>query len=49
MTPLPDDKSPTDLADRMESALRALWQGDSRKFEQLLDYDGSEGPRLSDL
>ncbi len=45
----PDNEPPEDLADRLESALRALWRGDGSQFEQLLDSEDSAGLRLSDL
>ena len=45
----PDHEPPEDLADRLESALRALWRGDGSQFEQLLDSEDSAGPRLSEL
>jgi len=44
-----DHEPPEDLADRLESALRALWRGDGSQFEQLLDSEDSAGLRLSDL
>jgi tetratricopeptide (TPR) repeat protein len=45
----PDHEPSEDLADRLESALRALWGGDGSQFEQLLDAEGSAGLRLSEL
>jgi tetratricopeptide (TPR) repeat protein len=49
MDPSPDHSPADDLADRVEHALRALWQGDSSEIEGLIDLRDSSGLRLGDL
>jgi tetratricopeptide (TPR) repeat protein len=44
-----EHEPPADLADRVESALRALWRGDSTELERLLDSEGAAGLRLGQL
>ncbi len=49
MVPAPDRESPDELANRVEHALRALWQGDSSEIEGLLEFPDNSGLRLGDL
>ena len=43
------DEPSSGLADRLESALRALWGGNSAELEALLDSEGLEGTRFGAL
>jgi tetratricopeptide (TPR) repeat protein len=49
MEPPPEHEPPEELADRVDHALRALWQGDSREIEHLLELPDHSGLRLGDL
>jgi len=49
MTSPPEHEEPADLADRVDSALRALWRGDSVELERLLESEDTGGLRLGVL
>lgn len=49
MTPSCEQEPPPEFADRVENALKALWAGDSREFERLLNAEAVAGPGLGDL
>jgi tetratricopeptide (TPR) repeat protein len=49
MEPPTEHEPPEELADRVEHALRALWQGDSSEIEQLLELPDRSGLRLGDI
>lgn len=40
---------PVDLADRVEGALRALWEGDGTQVDELLDATEAPGPSMREL
>lgn len=42
MTPSPEPQVPAELADRLDSALRALWRGSSQELEQLIGLGEGE-------
>ena len=42
MMPSPSPQVPGDLADRLDSALRALWRGSSHELEELIGLESSE-------
>jgi tetratricopeptide (TPR) repeat protein len=45
----PDTEGPPELADRVESALRALWHGDGSQMDKLVGGDDSSAPRFGEL
>ena len=49
MAELLEPDLPTDLADRVDSALRAFWRGDTTELEHLLDSGEDGGPRIGEL
>jgi tetratricopeptide (TPR) repeat protein/predicted Ser/Thr protein kinase len=40
---------PVDLADQVDSALRAFWRGDAAALERLVDAGGAGGPHLGEM
>jgi tetratricopeptide (TPR) repeat protein/predicted Ser/Thr protein kinase len=49
MADLPEHNASEGLIEQVDSALEALWRGDSTAFERLLDTDAGAGPHISDL
>jgi serine/threonine protein kinase len=49
MAPVHDENIPADLPRRVDSALQALWHGDSAEFDRLLDSEGDLGPGIGEL
>ena len=44
-----EDNLPTNLADAMDAALEAFWQGDSSGLDRLVEADAPDGPRVGEL
>lgn len=49
MTPRSKRDPTAEFADRVESAVEALWHGDGSKFESLLDSGDASGPHMGEL
>jgi len=45
----PDDEGPPGLADHVDSALRALWHGNSAPLDELVSAAGSQAPGIGEL
>jgi len=45
----PDSDSHSNLPDRLDNALQALWDGQSDDLDRLLDGEGTTGPRVGEL